>query len=318
MKSPYNDIYYWMKKDNWELEAYLKDLASTKTDKEERELARQGAEKVYSDENWDVYHITTYQASKQYGKGSKWCITGSREADTNGMGGEYWWNTYTNQGVTFYFYFDKKNNTKYAVAVYPYADDIALAKREIFNAEDKQIQSIKDAPQGNNLPKTNFQEFEIEHSATWGRTLVQYNGNDRKVVIPEHEGVRAIGSFAFNGNQSMQYIVFPDTLRYILNGAFNNSGLQYLLIPKSVVSVGSGAFAKTPIESIWIQPKYLEIASGAFNKCTNVKEIEYDGTKAQWGYLVMDNPELTKLIEQNLQNGIDIICSDGIITFDEG
>ncbi len=80
IKSPYNDFYYWMKNSTFEdFYRYIIQL-STEVDKsnETKQKEKEGARLVYSDKDWKVYHITTYEASAKYGKNTKWCISGSK------------------------------------------------------------------------------------------------------------------------------------------------------------------------------------------------------------------------------------------------
>jgi len=69
------DIYYWLKKTEDELDDELRRIASQKTNKEVRSEAKRGATLIDEDENWKVYRIDTYEASKYYGYGTQWCIS---------------------------------------------------------------------------------------------------------------------------------------------------------------------------------------------------------------------------------------------------
>ena len=142
LKSPYNDLYYWIKLDDVEeLENYLNNLdAHIKSKEDTKQKAKDGARLVYSDDTWKVYEITTYEASVKYGKNTKWCITGSKRWADNGDGRDFWDNYYSKDGVKFYF-FIKSNDEKYALAVYP-GDRYC----EIYNNEDVSIPFIPDAP----------------------------------------------------------------------------------------------------------------------------------------------------------------------------
>ena len=142
LKSPYNDFYHWMKNSTFdEFYDYLRELqAKVGQDKLTKEKEKDGARLVYSDDDWKVYEITTYEASAKYGKGTKWCITGSKRwTDTDEGGREHFDRYYSQNGVKFYF-FIKNGTEKYALAVYP--DNSC----EIFNAEDVGIPFIPNAP----------------------------------------------------------------------------------------------------------------------------------------------------------------------------
>ena len=63
-----------------ELRQVLSSLSTVKTktqQKKEQKVA--GAELVYEDDSWKVYHITTEEASKLYGKGTQWCISAEKD-----------------------------------------------------------------------------------------------------------------------------------------------------------------------------------------------------------------------------------------------
>ena len=142
LKSPYNDFYYWMKNSNFdEFYDYLRSLeAKVYQDASAKKKEQDGARLVYSDDNWKVYEITTYEASAKYGKGTKWCITGTKRWNNTEEGGRDHFDRYYSQsGVKFYF-FIKNGTEKYALAVYP------EGSCEIFNAEDVGIPYIPDAP----------------------------------------------------------------------------------------------------------------------------------------------------------------------------
>ena len=121
LKSPKNDLYYWIKyKTPEELEAEILEIENNASSaKAKRDIADQGAEVVCESEHWKVYRITTYEAAQKYGRDTKWCITG-----INNWGNKYW-NDYKNKGVDFYFLITKESydprayNSKYAIALYP-------------------------------------------------------------------------------------------------------------------------------------------------------------------------------------------------------
>lgn len=141
LKSPENDIYYWLKKSPEELENRLKDLSSTQTRKQKSDTAREGAELVAENEYYKVYHITTYEASVKYGKNTQWCISGSKRW-SNGERGEEYFDDYTSKGVQFYFFIPKTSKDgKYAIAFTP-----KNKMYQIFNETDDEVNDIPNAP----------------------------------------------------------------------------------------------------------------------------------------------------------------------------
>lgn len=148
IKSPYNDFYYWMKDSTFEdFFRYIVQL-STEVDKSNtiRQKEKEGAELVYKDDTWKVYHIINYEASAKYGKGTKWCITGTKRWNNGDSGESTFLNYHNENGVEFYFYI-KNNGEKYALAIYPDNQHY-----EIYNAEDVKVPYIEDAPSIEGLP----------------------------------------------------------------------------------------------------------------------------------------------------------------------
>jgi hypothetical protein len=86
----------WGKKPWEEFVEFVDELKTEKSKSEEiREMKKEGADLIAEDDNWRVYKITTYEASRTYGSG-KWCITRD----------EKWWKKY-NRRSQFYFMLSK-------------------------------------------------------------------------------------------------------------------------------------------------------------------------------------------------------------------
>jgi hypothetical protein len=136
LKSPENDLYYWIKnKTPSELDAFIKERETVKSNTQlKKEVAEQGAELVDETDLWKVYHITTYEAAQTYGRDTKWCITG-----INNWGDKYW-NEYKEKDVEFYFLITKREydpraqDCKFALAIY---DD--NKHYEAFDQKDGQV-----------------------------------------------------------------------------------------------------------------------------------------------------------------------------------
>ena len=137
LKAPENDLYYWIKKNSVEeLEAAVANIESSKSSTEtKKEIADEGAKLVAETDDWKVYEITTFAAAQQYGRDTKWCITG-----VDGKGDFYWNDYYTNRGVKFYFFITKKDynargtNSKYALAIWP-----KKKAYEIYDQQDDEV-----------------------------------------------------------------------------------------------------------------------------------------------------------------------------------
>jgi len=103
----------------------LEEIEGKQTKSEIRKFEKgKGAEKVYEDENVFFVSPTTHAASCYYGKGTKWCTTEtSSEA----------FDKYKKEGVKLYYIIDKKENEKFAVAVYP------SGHKEVYDEEDYEV-----------------------------------------------------------------------------------------------------------------------------------------------------------------------------------
>lgn len=133
LKSPYNDIYYWLKKDKQELIDYIDNYQSNK--EKDKQVKEEGA--IYLGENgkYKVYEITSHQASCLYGKGTTWCIT---------MEDASYYNSYIKKGARFFFFLGK--DEKYALEYYP-----KTGLYRIYNKNDVVVYNV-DLP-FNLLPK---------------------------------------------------------------------------------------------------------------------------------------------------------------------
>lgn len=153
LKSPYNDYYYWMKRNPQELVDYIDNIKDKRNSKAyTNSKAKEGAQLIYSDKNWKVYKITSYEAAVKYGKGTKWCISGSK-AWHNGEDGEEFFNNYVDSGTTFYFYINSDGN-KYALAMY---DNIGSGLNyDVYTSSDVKTLTIPNAPSIKGLPNLTY------------------------------------------------------------------------------------------------------------------------------------------------------------------
>ncbi|MBE6038543.1 MAG: leucine-rich repeat domain-containing protein [Anaerofustis stercorihominis] len=161
--------------------------------------------------------------------------------------------------------------------------NISLEMREriAFNELLKQLDKVKI-----------ITDFEIGER----RTLKRYTGNDKVIEIPR--GVIKIGTDAFARNDSIEKVIFSDSVRIIDVGAFmwcrnlrevffngketriNNEAfmqchsLGEVNIPQTVKSIGDSAFYRCgSIESVIIPSSVENIGEGAFAGCGKLKDI---------------------------------------------
>ena len=169
LKSPENDLYYWIKnKTVADLEQTVSSIENQKSVRQtKKSIIEDGADLICDTEHWKVFHINTFEASQQYGRDTKWCITG-----INNYGDTYW-KQYTSQGVEFYFLISKQDYdprgklSKIAIAYYP-----AEQECEVFNQQDTRI-SLTEIPylKEISIPGVTFVDKEIFACIDCGRLL---------------------------------------------------------------------------------------------------------------------------------------------------
>ena len=86
-----------------ELYSIVKQFEEVKTQREAKSVCREGAEKVYEDDEWLIVIPHTVEAAKQYGKHTKWCTS----AENNNMF------EYYNKKGNLYIFIGKLNYRKY-------------------------------------------------------------------------------------------------------------------------------------------------------------------------------------------------------------
>lgn len=138
--SPYNDFYWWMKNRrpdefyNWI--GWLRNNPSKNTIKKNK---KGGADLVFTTSSGSkVYHITNYEAAEQYGKGTRWCISGNYGGHED-RGREHF-NDYTSDSGLHcnVFFIMKPDNDKIAVLI----DREDNALHSIWDAEDNHITGL--------------------------------------------------------------------------------------------------------------------------------------------------------------------------------
>jgi len=123
----------WGKKPFKDFKKFVDNLEETKTSREVKKLNKmEGAKLVASNDLYDVYNITSLEASRSYGSGTNWCTTDKEEGH---------FNNYKAKGVNFYYCISKTLGQeddlyKVAIAVYPNQEE------EAFDAADESLSSI--------------------------------------------------------------------------------------------------------------------------------------------------------------------------------
>lgn len=276
LKSPQNDIYYWLKKKPQELRDFLMDLHLTRSNSEQRRLDKSGADLVYNKDGWKIYKINTYDAAKYYGKGTKWCISGNYPGQESK--GEAYFNDYKNLGVKDYYFIINPENHKWC---YLYAN-ANFPESVLWDEKDNGVSDIYD----DTIP--NFPKEAIEvlpgvkvHMKTTGdvadliRFAKENNGwlrvtNDIKTKLERlsDEGTNEVKKYI----TKVEILGEADT---ISTNLFKNFNLERVLIDDGIIAIEHSAFRDCHSLKFVRLPKTLKfIQEYAFANCESLENIK--------------------------------------------
>ena len=257
------DIQYWEKQKPQAFVDFVNNLSQVKSNTQQKvEQKTSGAEIIYEDDEWLVYHIKTEEASKLLGKGTKWCVSATTS--------NYFY-YYMNEGATFYFFISKTlsqidENYKIAAVVYP------GGTIDYFDAIDNKIDRPDILP--NIELKALAPEFKIE-----GKVLTKVNNKSLAEFIIPNE-IEVIGEEAFYNCKSLASIIIPDSVKEIESYAFDECySLVSVVIPDSVKQIDAGAFSDCRSLTSAKLPKSLEeLDTDIFYKCISLTSIDIPNT----------------------------------------
>ncbi len=153
----------------------------------------------------------------------------------------------------------------------------------------------------------NFESVDGNLYTKGGEMLIQYalGKQDTSFAVPD--SVKYIGDMAFRDCKSLLNIIIYPGAEKIGAFAFSHcNSLRSLTIPDTVTTIGSFAFFRCgSLTGIRIGKAVIDIGDNVFKDCDSLKEIYYNGTKAQW-----------KAIKKGSNWGpgsYKISCLDGII-----
>ena len=137
-----------------------------------------------------------------------------------------------------------------------------------------------------------------------GVKIKEYIGKDKKVTIPATiagKKVVAIGYSAFENNDNIKQVKFPNSVREIDNRAFAGCDkLKKVTLPKKLDKCDSYAFAETALKGITIPEGIKEIENHTFDGCKKLKTV-----KLSEDVKIIDNgafQNCEKLTTINLEN----------------
>ena len=147
--------------------------------------------------------------------------------------------------------------------------------------------------------------------------LIEYHGNDKKVVIPE--GVKKISFGAFINNDKIEKVVFPEGLELIDECAFYGcSSLKDIVLPESLESIGRLAFGNCiNCKKVYLGEKFKSIGEFAFWKCDSLKYIDVNKDNKDYssykGLLYTSDYHTLKLCPSGMAKNIRLIDSTKVI-----
>lgn len=111
-------------------------------------------------------------------------------------------------------------------------------------------------------------------------TLISYPEENPQTSYAVREGTYIIGPYAFQGNDRLEEILFPDGVGMIGEGAFDGcTALTAVRLPDSVLVIGGNAFNYcTSLENVILPPHLYAIGPSAFVDCWKLTRIDIPET----------------------------------------
>lgn len=107
------------------------------------------------------------------------------------------------------------------------------------------------------------------------------------IVIPE--GVTDVGEVAFYGCTNLREVIFPESLEYIREEAFGESGVEAVLVPDGMKCIEEKAFYSCErLRKVEVPGEATVIGEDAFGCCDNILE----------GYIATGYPEAVRQHEE--------------------
>ena len=154
--------------------------------------------------------------------------------------------------------------------------------------------------------------FEYRYNKKFkGIELTKYIGIDKKILIPsEIEGIEvvAIGPSCFSYDKSshlyekllvrrIEEVILPDTIQYICQKAFSESGIEKIVIPDKVKEIKQSAFAYCYYLKEVVLSKNLEtISSYAFQYCSKLETIFLPNSLRKIGLFSFSSSGLKEIV----------------------
>ncbi len=137
-----------------------------------------------------------------------------------------------------------------------------------------------------------------------------FRGCEELTSVNIPNGVISIGSNAFYFCKKLTSVILPDSIISIADYAFNTcNALTSIILGNNVKTIGMYAFMNSgKLTSITIPNTVTSIGACAFDDCFSLKEVNFNGTKAQWLNISKENIWGSDNAEPVIH------CTDGDIT----
>ena len=111
------------------------------------------------------------------------------------------------------------------------------------------------------------------------------------VSVEIMDGVLGITDRMFKGCSNLRSVTIPESVFVIgLNAFCGCASLSNIVIPKGVISIDYGTFQNcTNLESVSIPQSVRSIEAYAFFECSSLKDVYYQGTRAMWNKMSIEN-----------------------------
>jgi len=280
------DILWHVKNTSKEdMDSIINDLDNTlsKTQKAKEDVVN-GADLIYKDDNWKVYHVHTYDAAKKLGSGTTWCITGRYNGFENR--GKSYFNSYIRDYNLddYYFIFDLNNRDPKTGDYLKYCAGVNKNGRRLsflYNGmQDKEISGtgIPGVPKENRIQPIQGVTLPYDNSVLINGVLIR---DDKivstkeahgDIVIPDY--VTEIKARTFSNCGELISVVLPDTIKVIPKECFFGCSKLRSVNLNNIEVIEEDAFtACDSFEKITIPSNVRKIDQG-FRFCDGLKEVE--------------------------------------------
>lgn len=100
----------------------------------------------------------------------------------------------------------------------------------------------------------------------------------KKVVLPN--SIVKIGQSAFEGNNALSEINFPEGFKALSYKSFEECGLEKIIIPEGVTEIPENCFRQCySLVEVWLPKSLKNIRMSAFEECPKLKAIHCAGEK---------------------------------------